>query len=255
MCTTLFSFKSNIEYPIIIASNRDEFYDRPTLNSNFWNDYPDVLGGIDLKALGTWLGITKNGKIAILTNYREPEKHKPNLKSRGLLLKKFLIEDISINSFNKKLLKENQKYNGYNIIYGNIQNMFYFSNKINKIIKLNSGIFGLSNALLNTPWPKVEKGKSKLDKEVSKKIPDINKIMSILKDNIIADDKNLPNTGIGLGHERLLSPIFIKSSKYGTRSSIVIMIDKNMNVTFIEDIYNHKNNTFKKREYTFKLKK
>ena len=162
MCTTLFSYNYNVNYPIIIASNRDEFYNRPTLDVNFWNNYPNIIGGIDQKCLGTWLGMTREGKIGILTNYRDPKNHQKKLKSRGLLLKKFLTHDLSIDDFIQILIKNKDEYNGYNIIFGNFEKMVYYSNKQNKIKILDSGIFGLSNAFLDTPWPKVEMGKKLL---------------------------------------------------------------------------------------------
>ena len=255
MCTTLFSFNSNKNYPIIIASNRDEFYHRPTLNANYWEDYPNIIGGIDKKYLGTWLGISKSGKIGIITNYRDPENYKENLKSRGLLLKKFLVENISNEDFSDFLLKHKKEYNGYNILFGHVNEMLYYSNKQDNVQKLESGIFGLSNGLLDCSWPKVNIGKSKLKNEVKKKNPDKGYIMNILKDEKIALDSELPSTGIALEHERLLSSMFIKSPKYGTRSSIVIMIDNQFEVNFYEDIYNEKNNTFKKNELNFRIKR
>ena len=127
MCTTLFSYNYNVNYPIIIASNRDEFYNRPTLDVNFWNNYPNIIGGIDQKCLGTWLGMTREGKIGILTNYRDPKNHQKKLKSRGLLLKKFLTHDLSIDDFIQILIKNKDEYNGYNIIFGNFEKMVYYS--------------------------------------------------------------------------------------------------------------------------------
>ena len=119
MCTTFFSYNYNVNYPIIIASNRDEFYDRPTLDANFWSEYPNVIGGIDKKYSGTWLGITKEGKIGILTNYRNPKNHRTNLKSRGILLKNFLIDNLSIDDFVQILIKNKEEYNGYNVVSNN----------------------------------------------------------------------------------------------------------------------------------------
>ena len=253
MCTTLFSYNFNPNYPIIIASNRDEFYERPTSDVSFWNKHPNIIGGIDKKYLGTWLGMSKEGKIGILTNFRDPKNHQKNLKSRGLLLKNFLTEDVSIDDFIQMLKKNKDEYNGYNILFGDISKMVYYSNKENKIKVLDSGIFGLSNAFLDTPWPKVIIGKKLLANEVKNVKPNSDQIMNILKNNTIAIDDDLPDTGIGIEYERMLSPIFIRSPQYGTRSSIVIMIDKELNVTFIEDIYNPEDDTFLKNKFAFKI--
>ena len=253
MCTTLISYNLNSDYPIVIASNRDEFYDRPTLNAHFWDEYPNVIGGIDEKYLGTWLGITLEGKIGILTNYRDPANYRKNLKSRGILLKNFLTTNISIDSFSKTLMNEKNAYNGYNIIFGDVNKLVYYSNIENKIKMLSSGIYGLSNAFLNTPWPKVEKGKELLGSELKKIKPNQDNIMNILKNDDFPSDDELPDTGIGLEYERLLSSIFVRSSKYGTRSSIVIMIDKQFNVNFVEDVYEPKKNKFNKKKNNFSI--
>ena len=254
MCTTLLSLFNHKKFPIIIASNRDEFYDRPTKNLNFWKDHPNIIGGIDEKYLGTWLGISKNGKIGLLTNYRDPKNHRSKAKSRGILLRKFLTENISNNDFIDLLKKDKDQYNGYNIIFGNVNEFFYYSNKSNNCKPLNSGIFGLSNALLDAGWPKVKLGKDRLSKSTQKDIPDIDSIMNILKDTTVAQDDDLPDTGIGIEHERLLSPMFIKSPLYGTRSSIVIMVNYKLNVTILEDVFDNNNNKFIRNKFNFDIK-
>jgi len=199
MCLIIFLYDKHPDYRLILAANRDEFYDRPTSPLAFWDDTPAVLAGRDLKGKGTWLGIAKNGRIAAITNFREPALFKPNAPSRGLLL------------------------------------LYYYSNKMDKIKKLKPGLYGLSNHLLDTPWPKVEKGKA-FFKNVFSKEKQINTddIFNLLADRTFVPDDRLPDTGIGLKWEQILSPLFITSDTYGTRSSSIVLIDKSHKVIFSE---------------------
>ena len=165
MCLILFAYKSHPKFPLILAANRDEFYSRPTAIANFWDDKTQIFGGRDLVAGGTWLGLSKNGRFAALTNYRDPFA-KSGIKSRGLLTKDFLAGQDSPENYLRKIESVKTDYSGFNLLVGDFgreQNeMFYFSNQdANGIRKLSAGIYGLSNHLLDTNWHKVEISKER----------------------------------------------------------------------------------------------
>lgn len=253
MCLIVIAYKFHEDYPLVIAANRDEFYNRPSKASEFWKERPALLAGKDLKDGGTWLGITRKGKFAAITNYRDLSSIKGSAPSRGNLVKNFLVNNISAEDYSETLLKEGKNYNGFNLIYGDLNKLYYFSNITSKAEMLGEGIHGLSNHLLNTNWHKVESGKKKLKDSLNSHQPDTDKILSILYDETQAPDTELPDTGVGIQLERLLSPMFIKSEKYGTRCSTVIIYDKDNNVIFAENTYNNFTNSFSKVEFKFKI--
>lgn len=252
MCLILFSYKLHPIYRLILAANRDEFYNRPTKEAAFWDDSPDLLGGRDLRHGGTWLGITKSGRIALVSDFRDPLSKKKDAPSRGLLVSNFLRGQEKPIDYLQKLTQEANQYNGFNIILGDNFQLFYYSNRSNTIQNLSPGLYGLSNHLLDTPWPKVERSKKAFKYLLSKKekiSPDA--IFKILADTTKPDDKSLPDTGVGLERERILSPIFISSADYGTRSSTILLIDKENHVTFIEKSFDSKTNQPKTTKYEF----
>ncbi len=237
MCLILFSYKQHPVYPLVFAANRDEFYDRPSAPASFWEDRPELLAGRDLKEGGTWLGITRGGRMAALTNYRDPASVKLQAPSRGWLVKDYLCGREDTRIFLKKLEKQAGRYNGFSVILGDPSHLYYFSNR-NGTIELTPGLYGLSNSLLNTPWPKVERGKRRLGALLSQtEDPPPEDLFSILKDQTRPDDRRLPDTGIGLEWERILSSMFITSPVYGTRSSSLLLVDRQRRVTFMERIY------------------
>jgi len=235
MCLILFLYDTHPDYRLILAANRDEFYDRPTSPLAFWDDTPSVLAGRDLKGTGTWLGITKNGRIAAITNFREPALFKPNAPSRGLLLSDYLTGTKTPKTYLKHIKTIGHRYNGFNLLLGDSNGLYYYSNKTEKIKALKPGLYGLSNHLLDTPWPKVEKGKAFFKNVLSrKKQINTEDIFSLLADRTFAPDDRLPDTGIGLKWEQILSPLFITSDTYGTRSSSIVLIDKSYEAVFLE---------------------
>jgi uncharacterized protein with NRDE domain len=238
MCLILLSYKKHPRYPFIFAANRDEFYERPSAPAALWEDAPEVLGGRDLREGGTWLGITRKGRIAALTNYRDPASLRINALSRGLLVHDYLTGRKGAPDFLDHLKTNVDRYNGFNLILGEWPSLYYFSHA-GKIQEMKAGLFGLSNRQLDTPWPKLEKGKTGLKSIVDQsEEPDPEALFSVLADRSRFPDGLLPDTGIGLEWERILSAIFIVSPTYGTRSSTVIMIDRKGHVTFIERVYN-----------------
>lgn len=241
MCLIFIAFNAHPRYQLILAANRDEFYSRPTALAEFWTDAPMVLAGRDLAAGGTWLGLTRQGRFAAVTNYRDP-KAATGAKSRGDLTLDFLAGTESGEEYLHRIKQNKYDYSGFNLLVGEFSQskneLFYFSNRGGENRKLTAGIYGLSNALLDTNWHKVEIGKAKFT-EILKKNDRVSPadLLSILADQTPADDEKLPNTGVGIEHERILSPAFIKNEGYGTRSSSVLLIDKTGKIDFIEKTY------------------
>ena len=234
MCLILFSYRRHPAYPLIIAANRDEFYERPTAPASFWDDQPDILAGRDLRDGGTWLGITRSGRMAAITNYRDPRILKDNAPSRGELVSGFLLGDATPDEYIQGIKSHADRYNGFNLLMGDGKGLFHFSNKTGVFSEILPGTHGISNHLLDTPWPKVERGRSRLADVLSGREPSPNELFDILADTSHPDDRELPDTGIGIEWERLLSSVFIRSDIYGTRSSTVLLVDHEGTVRFIE---------------------
>ena len=235
MCLIFVAVDAHPKYRIVIAANRDEFYDRPTAPASFWPEAPELLGGRDLRAGGTWIGITRNGRIAALTNFREDLKTiRVDAPSRGKLVSDFLLCGESPETYLDRLSREANRYNGFTLLVGEGTEFCCYSNRGNGILKLFPGIHGLSNHLLDTPWPKVVKGKQVLNGLLAKEELSMEELFHFLLDRIVAPDESLPNTGVDREWERTLSPIFIVSPNYGTRSSTAILLDRYGNVTFME---------------------
>jgi uncharacterized protein with NRDE domain len=252
MCLILLAYKAHPRYPLIIAANRDEFYDRPTAPAAFWEDAPSVLAGKDLRSGGTWLGVTRTGRIAALANFRGPQEFKANAPSRGLLVSNFLLGDLSGAEYLEKLQNTADHYNGFNMIFGDVRQMYYFSNRGDIPPLLSPGIHGQSNHLLDTPWPKVLRGKESLHGVLSKQAnPSAEDLFTLLADRNVPEDRLLPDTGIGLEKERLLASLFIAAPAYGTRSSTVILVNRDGDITFCERTYNGDRDFKSTVEYKF----
>ncbi|MFZ3577221.1 NRDE family protein [Virgibacillus sp. DJP39] len=238
MCLINFQLNNHPKYKLIVAANRDEFYNRPTATAQFWKDNPKILAGRDLLQMGTWLGITKQGRFAALTNFRDPAEKTTGKVSRGDIVKSYLEEDDTPVDFLEKLKRNKDKYAGFNVLVGNFEKLFYYSNNQNEIMEIKAGTHGLSNHFLNTPWPKVEKGKKMLREYVNgQNEVQPEKLFNIISDTETASDDRLPQTGIDLELERKLSSQFITSPNYGTRSSTVLLVDQDNQVTFVERTY------------------
>ena len=236
MCLINFQYKKHPKYKLVVAANRDEFYGRPAREAHFWDDVPDILAGRDLSQMGTWLGVTKSGRFAALTNFRDPSLPETGKISRGALVKEFLASVSDPETFLKTL--EPDAYTGFNVLLGDGEKLFYYNNLEQEIAEVSPGTHGLSNHFLNTPWPKVVKGKTRLESYLEKSIEaDPDDLFEILRDTEQAADPHLPVTGVGLEFERMLSPIFIKTPDYGTRSATVLLVDYDNNVTFAERVY------------------
>jgi uncharacterized protein with NRDE domain len=240
MCLLLFSYRIHPDYRLIVAANRDEFYTRPTAALDYWADHPDVLAGRDLKGNGTWLGVTRYGRLAAVTNYREPTAHIENPPSRGRLIGDFLIGNASAQRYLKIVSKISNAYDGFNLIAGDPAGLYYYSNRAPCVRQLQPGFYGISNHLIDTPWPKIKKGKALLQGQLcGREKIDVEKIWEILADRTLPADKNLPDTGVGLEWERILAPLFISSQDYGTRSSSIILMEYSGRTTFMERTFSN----------------
>ena len=226
MCLILFAWQAHPDYPLVVAANRDEWRERPAASAAWWDDAPDILAGRDLEAGGTWLGVTRSGRFAAITNFRDPSDRKSTAPSRGQLVADYLRGNASPRDYLVALAKHAARYNGFNLLLADDTSMCYFGSREGEIIDVAPGIHGLSNHLLDEPWPKVKKGKSALGAAFEAKMaetPLLERSFEILSDVEAADDKGLPNTGVGLEWERLLSPSLIVTEKYGTRCSTLLL--------------------------------
>ncbi len=255
MCLIFISINNHPTHKLIIAANRDEFYSRKTAAAGFWEDKPQILGGRDLEACGTWMAMTKTGRIGMITNYRDPQNINPKAPSRGELVSDYLENGIHGLSYLNAIETKARDYNGFNLIVGTQDELWYLSNYKNGIDKLKPGFYGLSNHLLETPWPKIIRGKEILAPLLKEKTIDIKNIFEVLYDSQQAMDENLPNTGIGLERERMLSSMFIKSPNYGSRCSTVVLIDYQNQVQLTERVYDLATFDYTTRDFNFRLEK
>jgi uncharacterized protein with NRDE domain len=253
MCLIFFALKQHPTYKLIIAANRDEFYNRKTAAADFWKDQPNIVGGRDLEAQGTWMGMTTSGKISMLTNYRDPKNINPNAPSRGRLVSDYLEQQVAAGDYLQQIEPQAAAYNGFNLLVGTPEAFHYLSNYKTGIDKITHGLHGLSNHLLETPWPKVEKGKQKLRPILSSSAISSDQLFEFLYDEDRAADDQLPDTGIGLERERALSSMFIKSPGYGSRCSTVILIDQENNVEFSERVYDLLTFEYIKKTFLFRI--
>lgn len=237
MCLTVFAYRVHNKYPLLLATNRDEFYERPTRPAQFWENHPDLLAGKDLKAGGTWMGITKNHRFAALTNYRDMTTIKENAPSRGHIVTDFLNSDVSPVEFFQSMKPIAADYNGFNLLFGTTDNLYYFNNQHIELRELEPGYYSLSNAFLNTKWPKTEKALSDFKTLVEDKNLQEKRLFELLQNTQTYPDHKLPSTGLPLEKERLVSSIFILSDDYGTRCSTLLFANPHGETTFIEKTY------------------
>jgi uncharacterized protein with NRDE domain len=242
-------------YRLILAANRDEFYERPTAQAGFWEDAEVLLGGRDLERGGTWLGATETGRVAAITNFREPSRKTVGAPSRGLLVSDFLRSHERPEAYLERLATNASSYNGFNLIVGDADKLRYYSNRGDAPRALEPGLYGVSNHLLDTPWPKVARGKQALAEMLSSDdAVSIDDIFRLLADRTLADDTCLPDTGVGLEVERALSPLFITSPVYGTRSSTVLLVNREGKVTFIERSFTNGSEEWDEARFEFVIK-
>jgi len=233
MCLILIAYGAHPEFPLVLAANRDEYYERPTARAAYWVDHEQILAGRDLECMGTWLGVTRAGRFAALTNFRDPRERKTDAPSRGHLVSDFLIAEMDPRAYLDEIKTAAPRYNGFNLLAGDAEGVFYLSSREPTVQALLPGIHGLSNHLLDTPWPKVVRGKRRLQQAMERG-PDASALLDLLHDREPAQAGELPDTGIGADMERVLSPALIVSPQYGTRASTALLFGSDGSVSFTE---------------------
>jgi uncharacterized protein with NRDE domain len=253
MCLLFVSYRTTPGYRLVVAANRDEFLARPTAPLGFLDQDKTILAGRDLQGGGTWLGITAGLRFAAITNYRDPAVNRPDAPSRGEILLDYLSGEMAAGQYMEILAAKALMYNGFNLILGDARELYYYSNKSEAPRLLSPGFYGLSNHLLDTPWPKVLRGKELLRPhmvETERVEPQV--LLDLLADQHHPPDDQLPETGVGLEWERLLGTICIDSANYGTRSSAVITVTEAGVVEFTEKTL-HRTREEKTRSETLRL--
>jgi uncharacterized protein with NRDE domain len=236
MCLILFAFQANADYPLVVAANRDEAYVRPSAAAAFWHDHHQVYGGRDLEMGGAWMGITTRGRFAAVTNFRDGPAKSGAPRSRGELVGGYLTGEQSAQSYLQTVAARQSEYAGFCTLAGDMKSLWFLSNYGNGVVAVAPGIHGLSNHLLDTPWPKVNSGKSELTAILNSGEPSlVEKCFSMLADRQVASDDRLPDTGVGLQREKALGAKFIAvDERYGTRASTVVIVGRDGNVTYAE---------------------
>lgn len=256
MCILFIAINQHPRYPLIIAANRDEFHQRSTKPAHFWENHKNLLAGKDLVGHGTWMGINKAGNIAALTNIRAPGKERDNAITRGELVANFLKTTISQSDYLQTLKKSHLDYNGYNLLFGNLKQLQVYNSFEDAAYELEDGVYGLSNASLNSPWPKLDIGRSGLaDYCKNADILSHEHLFELLGNNLPAHDDDLPDTGISKEWEKKLSSIFITSSEYGTRSSTILLLDNNFHVYWEERSFSNLGELTNTVVHNFKIEK
>lgn len=239
MCLILFAFQYQQSQPLVVAANRDEFFGRKTEQAAFWKNCDSLLAGQDLEQGGTWLGINKSGRFAAVTNFREEAVQGKMPRSRGALPREFLQGNESPTTYLEKVIDYQDEFAGFNLLVGDSHQLFYFSNRQSGIHQLQPGIYGLSNHLLDSPWPKVTTGKQELQNLLNDDHLTTDALIQMMRSTQPADDNDLPSTSASLELERALSPRFILDSErnYGTRCTTAFIIDNKGRARFSEQNY------------------
>jgi uncharacterized protein with NRDE domain len=237
MCLIALAWRTHPAYRLIVAANRDEYFGRASAPAGFWDDHRSVLAGRDLEAGGTWLGITLERRFAALTNYRNPADRKAGVPSRGALVSDFLTGKSAPSEYVKALERRATSYNGFSLLVGDADSLWFISNRGDGPLRVEPGVHGLSNHLLNTPWPKVEKAKARLAQQLDKPF-DAGAAFELLGDTGHAPSSDLPSTGVSLELEERLSSIrILASGGYGTRCSTALCFGDDGRVEFHERSY------------------
>ena len=223
MCLIVVAWRARPDLPLVVAANRDEWRERPAEPAHWWPDQPEILAGRDLQAGGTWMGITRGGRFAAVTNYRDPSEKRSTARSRGELVTGFLLGSDSPAAFLSSLAARVPEYNGFNLIVGDGASLFYYGSREGTARAIEPGVHGLSNHLLDEPWPKVLRGRERMEAALASRDP-APALFEMLSDTAIVPDAELPATGVGIDWERRLASALIVGAEYGTRASCVLTI-------------------------------
>lgn len=234
MCLIVFAWRTHPRYELILAANRDEFHRRPAEAARFWPEAPQLLAGRDQTQGGAWCGVTRQGRVAAVTNYRDPSLAEVGKHSRGHLVREYLQGNEAAEAAAERVETEKMEYSEFNLLLGDAQGLWYVGSRSAGPQRMGAGVQGLSNGLLNTAWPKVTHAKTGLSAVLSEDTVTVESLFEILGSRRVAPDSELPDTGIGLQMERFLSAPFIVSETYGTRASTALLIARDGEVRFVE---------------------
>jgi uncharacterized protein with NRDE domain len=256
MCLILIAYQANPRYRLVVAANRDEFFARATSPADYWPDAPQILGGRDLEKGGTWLGVTTDGRWAAITNFRDGVSLAPGARSRGELVANYLRGPSGAQGYLAAIEPYVREYNGFNLLAGDGAGVHYLSNRDEGSMALAPGVYGLSNHLLDSLWPKVERGKLALREAlVSASEPDklIETLLGALSDRSVAEESSLPDTGVSKDWEKVLSAAFIGAPGYGTRASTVLLMDHDGEVHMRERSFGERGELIEDRRFRFAM--
>lgn len=248
MCLIVFAYDLDPDYRLVLAANRDEFFTRPAAQAHWWRE-PEILAGRDLQGGGSWLGLDRSGRLAAVTNVRNPTDIISGRRSRGELVPEFLRQSLGASDF--AVNHDNGSYAGYNLLLFDGHGAHWSSNRAAPARQLTAGLYALSNAALDTPWPKVRRAKQLLAALVAGGKIEAEGLFALLADIQRPDDAELPDTGVSRDWERLLAPIFIQGEEYGTRSSSVLLQRRNGEVSFTERTIESRDGGFADGHFTF----
>ena len=233
MCLILIAWRSREDLPLVVAANRDEWRERPTRAAHWWPEHPNLLAGRDLQAGGTWMGVTREGRFAAVTNYRDPSERRSTARSRGTLVTEFLLGSQAPLDFLASVATHAGEYNGFNLIAGDGKSLWCYGSRDGPPREIEPGIHGLSNHVLDEPWPKVVRGREAM-REALCELDPAPPLFRFLSDGSPAKDAELPGTGVGLEWERRLSSALITGADYGTRASTVLTVRRSGSMRFEE---------------------
>jgi uncharacterized protein with NRDE domain len=239
MCLIVFALHAHPRYRLILAANRDEYFSRPSAPAAWWDDTPYILGGRDLAAGGTWLGISRERRLAAVTNYRDGRPGAAYPLSRGALPADFLRGTMTPVEYGETVQRSGGGYGGFNLLFGDDNGLYHCSNRGTAPSTVTNGIHGISNGVMDSPWPKVVAAKERLTLLLDQDVIEPESLLQMLSDREPFPDDLLPDTGIGIDRERFLSPIFFAGGYYGTRSTTVILMDRERCVAFHERLYDN----------------
>jgi uncharacterized protein with NRDE domain len=243
MCLALIAWQSHPDYPLVVVANRDEFYARRTRPAAWWGQTVSLLGGRDEEAGGTWFGVNRRGRFALVTNVRAPTERNPHAPSRGALVVASLQSVDPVGRWLEGAAERARTLNGFNLLVGDAlalrdrrttPEVHYYSNRNDGgPRRLEAGLYGLSNAFLDTPWPKVTRAVARFACQLAQRV-DVDALLALMADREVARDHELPTTGVPIDWERALSAIQIRANGYGTRATTALAVRADGLVTFVE---------------------
>lgn len=249
MCLLALAWRSHPDYSLILAGNRDERHARASAAADFWSDAPEILAGRDLEAGGTWLGVTRSGRCAVVTNYREGLSPARAPRSRGALTAEFLRRKVTPEEYLHEVRAHAGEYGGFSLVVGDRDSLWCFANRGGQApMPIEPGVHALSNHLLDTPWPKVQTAKVRLRSTLDNGAVSAGSLLEMLADRTPAEI-GLPDTGIGRDLERRVSAAFVADPVYGTRCSTVVLLRQGGGLHFTERRFDASGEALETRDF------